>query len=681
MSSVRGGLLLLFLCSVVFGAGCGHPKPGQRWVDDFDLKGTKELDDDDVLEGLATQETNWWPCAEKKWYDAGTLDQDIQRIETYYAAHGFFQARVKSRQVKLDPDGKSLDIILQVVEGKSTKVQDVTVEGLPSQLGAAEQKQVKTSLGVTRGERFDYGAYSLAKELVRGRLRARGYAYARVEGGVEVDRQKRVAYITIRATPGPLVRFGETHIQGNGDFPQEKLRLLVAWKKGEPFSEEKLKKTRSQLSNLRVFSAVRIELPKSPTEVAPVTIKVWPTKLKELRLGVGVGLESRRHEVRFIGRFTWRNFLGGLRTLAVKVQPKYVFIPAFWDYEEDGHGAAVEAEVKLTQPMILGTRISVFGLLGYELDIQDGFRFHGPLAKLGGARGFFEEKLWVGASWSLQFLDFFSYDQQTVTEGATKLGMGFVDPYSLAYLEQYVQLDLRNSVTDPRLGFWAEVRLEEGFTYIGSEFTYIKLSPEVRGYIPLGTRRLVLALRGLAGYILPISSPDVASGGGTFSPITRRLFLGGPNSHRGFSYSRLSPQVKVVKYSTVTATTGSTLVLEEDVFPVGGDFSLLLSADLRLRVYKLWGNWIGLTAFFDAGDVVSQVDELAMDQLHLAVGGSLQYQTPIGNVRFAVGVRLNRLDDVSDRLSGSNLNTEFYERQNPDPGEQVAFHLTLGQAF
>ena len=100
--------------------------------------------------------------------------------------------------------------------------------------------------------------------------------------------------------------------------------------------------------------------------------------------------------------------------------------------------------------------------------------------------------------------------------------------------------------------------------------------------------------------------------------------------------------------------------------PLGGDASLLGSADLRLRVFGLFGYWLSLIGFFDAGDVVSDIDRLDLSRLHLAVGGSLEYATPVGSIRVGVGVRLNRLEDTGD---------------NPDPGQRIAFHLTLGGAF
>ncbi len=56
--------------------------------------------------------------------------------------------------------------------------------------------------------------------------------------------------------------------------------------------------------------------------------------------------------------------------------------------------------------------------------------------------------------------------------------------------------------------------------------------------------------------------------------------------------------------------------------------------------------------------------------LHCAVGGGLRYRTPIGTVRADVGVRVNRLAAL-----------EADGRPNPDPGDRVAFHLSLAEPF
>src|SRR5262249_29147268 len=153
---------------------------------------------------------------------------------------------------------------------------------------------------------------------------------------------------------------------------------------------------------------------------------------------------------------------------------------------------------------------------------------------------------------------------------------------------------------------------------------------------PLGTKRVVLAGRVLFGQIYVQ--------GDLGSPITRRFYLGGPGSHRGFNYDRLSPQVP-------SGLPGVPPI------PIGGHQQLLFQMELRVELFRISGYWLALAAFADGGDVAApscgspdcrQVTgnlrtSVDINNLNWAAGGGLRYKTVIGTLRFDLGVRLNRL--------------------------------------
>jgi outer membrane translocation and assembly module TamA len=245
-----------------------------------------------------------------------------------------------------------------------------------------------------------------------------------------------------------------------------------------------------------------------------------------------------------------------------------------------------------------------------------------------------------GGAWNFQWLKFFNVDE-SVFNGASDAFLGFQNPYRLAYLDEFVQIDLRDRPLDPTFGGYLILHAEQGAPAFGGAFSYLKASPDLRLYAPV-TRRVVFAVRGLLGWLRPSGSGD--------SPITRRFALGGPSSHRGFGFGRLAPQA--------TDSAGRRI-------PVGGDGEILFSGDLRIDVTKLGGAWLGVVPFLDAGDVTARFSDLDLGQLNYATGASLEYTTPIGIVRGGLGVRLNRLEGVGV----------------PDPGERYAFHITIGDAF
>ena len=607
------------------------------WVHDLTFDGNHAFSDAELAGVLATQKTGWWPFASKKWFDQAAFDLDLQRITAFYADRGFFDARVIGHRVTpVHGRASEVDVVITVQESSPTKIGSVTLRGFPPAEESRARKEA-ASWNVVVGQRFDYASYVTLKDRLGDRLKEAGYAYGQVRGTVAIDRDQHVATIELESVPGPLVHLGQTRIEGNERIPAWKLLNRVTWKAGELYDPHDLSTTQGRLYDLGVFSSVRLDLPPEPTDVADVVVHVKPGPLRELRVGAGFGAERLRDEAR--ARFEWTisNFLGGLRQLRIRVQPAWVVLPSVVDPQESG--PAAENDIQLSQPDMFGSRITGRVLAGYDLGIAEGYQYYGPRAQLGLERPLLHDRLLVGGSWNLQYLDFFNVDQD-VFGGASDQFYGFVNPYRLAYVEAFAQLDLRNRPLDPTFGGYLSLHVEEGDPALGGAFHYLKVNPELRVYAPVG-HRVVLAARGLVGWITTYD--------GDQSPITRRFRLGGPASHRGFGFGRLSPQARGA---------------DGTLIPYGGDGEVLFSGDVRIDVTKIGGNWLDVVPFVDAGDVTTTFAALDLADLHVATGLSLEYTTAIGIVRAGAGVRLNRLDG-----------------NNPDPGDRFAFHITIGEAF
>lgn len=634
----RAPSLLLTAALVTWAApSCAHDELSTgTWVHSVRLEGVDRVSARDLKKGLATKQTGWWPFARKRWFDEAALDVDLRRVVAFYADHGFFDARVVKHQVR--PHGAhSVDVVIQVEEGEPTHVTEVRLEGFPAGVESTARKEARRD-GVEAERVFEYGPYAELKSRLTDQLRDKGYAYAEIGGGVDVNRDQRTAVVTLDAKPGPPVRFGTTTIKGNGNLPADRLLRRVIWKPGDVYDPKDIALTQMRLHELGVFSGVRVSLPPEPTPTADVTIEVSPGKLRELRVGGGVGAELLRQEVRGRVELVAGNFLGGLRKLTLRVRPAYVVLPSVTNVVRSG--LAATNDVQLTQPDVFTTNISLHALLGYDIGIAEGYKNYGPRALLGLDRPFFRGRVRVGASWDFQYLRFFDVNTEIFND-ATDQFYGFENPYRLAYLDEFFHVDLRDNPLDPTYGAYLAFESEQGSPLLGGAFSYVKALPDLRVYAPLG-RRVVAAGRGLLGWLRP-------SGLGE-SPITRRFALGGPSSHRGFGFGRLSPQA-------VDPITGQRI-------PVGGDGAVLFSAELRIEVTKISGNWLGIVPFFDAGNVTPRFQDLNLGNLNLAVGMSAEYTTILGILRAGAGVRLNNLY--------GNV---------PDPGERVAYHLTIGEAF
>jgi outer membrane protein insertion porin family len=145
-------------------------------------------------------------------------------------------------------------------------------------------------------------------------------------------------------------------------------------------------------------------------------------------------------------------------------------------------------------------------------------------------------------------------------------------------------------------------------------------------------------------------------------PLPERFFMGGSESHRGFSINQAGPRDPVTGY------------------PVGGNALFLNSLELRFRFNQ---NKYGLVLFHDAGNVYStirltrllkftQSSPADFDYTVHAVGIGFRYQTPIGPLRFDVGYALN-----PPRFEVHTSNAPPEVNRLPS----IQFLLSVGQSF
>jgi translocation and assembly module TamA len=649
MTPLRGARIVIV---AVLASACAHKQADSRpWVRTLVLHGVHHVDERDLERYLVTEQTAHLAWAAKKPFDPFALKLDVATIESYYRAHGFYDARVTATDVNPADKPNAVNVEIFVDEGVATKIERVKVEGLD--VIGDDAKPIFRNLDLRRGQIFDHARYEAEKGEMRQRMRTLGYAWAEVAGDVVVDRDRHIADVTLKTDPGLKATVRNVEVHGAYEVDRKLYIKRSLIREGELVTPEMLETARAKLYNLGFLSSVRIDYAHNALhpEQADVTLALTEGAVNEWRLGLGVTLELQRSELRGRAEYTRYHWLGGLRRLRLRAEPAYVFVPAFWNPLRQGPAGTVEAE--LTQ-LDLGLPPDELHLVaGYDLGVEYAFQFHGPRASVGYARNFLHDRLQVSAGYDFQYLLFFGVDPALLADRALSArDYGWVDPYRLAWLEEALTFDVRDQPLDTRRGGWFSVRAEEGGVWTGGAFDYEKLIAEARGYYPF-FGRIVVAARTEFGHLF--------SQGGNGSPTTRRFYLGGPESHRGFNFNRLSLQIP-------SGTTGN------PALPIGGDEMFLTQLELRVRAVRLYGSWLEVAGFLDAGDVAAPGgqphDHIDLTELHVAVGGGLRYKTVVGTIRADVGVRLNRLSDF-----------EADGRPNPDPHQPVAFHLSIGEPF
>lgn len=700
MTRLARGCLLAVL---VHGAGCARLPPGRQAVDRVEIEGTRKVDDDDIEEKIATAPSPKFlglfrgVLYDYELYDPGKLERDLERIQRYYQARGYYDVQVRAGRVRELPN-RHVEVSIDVDEGEPVRVGEIYLEGL-DELDEATATAARKAMTLKVGDLFDEQRYQETQEALTRALSDRGHAYARSRRRAQIDLPNHRAAVRYRVRPGPRVTYGPVTVEGLGPLPEEPVRLALGLKVGDPFSTIELEESRAAVLNLGAFAAVDIEpqLADEPSDApVPLKVKVQPSSLRGVQLGVGAEVDVIRTDIHALVGWEHRNFLGGFRHLTVTGRPGLVFYPTRLPTFQAPTAYLPEARVQgeLVQPGLFekrtrGTLRSQFNvfpvLLSPKVDPNASvIGYREVRASVGLDRNFWQT-IFGDISANVQRNDPFSY-------------VGPLDPalsgITIFYLDLLTQYDRRDSKIHPHKGFFLgnDLQIAPGL----GDARDVRVQPEARVFIPLA-KRVTVAMRGSVGFLFPSNyATTLRSNAASGKPpdgvdrarwvedvqlvYLRAFFSGGPNSNRGYALRGVGPHGVVPFFNPDLAALalsqgcdpgGSEAGSARCEQPLGGLSLWEASAELRFPVL---GALSGAT-FCDTSDASPQQVKLRFDYLHLSCGLGLRYDTPVGPIRADVGVRvpgmqiLGKPDDAVEGNPGTIL------------GLPLAISLGIGESF
>lgn len=245
--------------------------------------------------------------------------------------------------------------------------------------------------------------------------------------------------------------------------------------------------------------------------------------------------------------------------------------------------------------------------------------------------------------------------------------------------------DSRNNFFTPTRGDLFEGRLEGGFTGALSG-SFIKLEGSFRHYGPTWSSDWTYAYRAHAGYIQEL-------GGFPLTPVSSRFSSGGSNSNRGW-YSRDMLSTRPPEISEISDRECAEPIINDIVAEnrrlLGGLALLELNAEIRGKPFQSLGtstlarqlNQVVLVFFVDAGnayfrdreDVKNFTFGSFVENIGLATGFSVGYETPVGPFRLGLGFPIYDPvnQDLSDRQRWITNRTVL---------STAVLHVGIGHAF
>jgi outer membrane protein assembly factor BamA len=604
-------------------------KPGDEYLAKIEIAGNTAIGDSALVRGLALYRT----LRAARAIDEYQLGIDVTRIEGAYQKLGYLAVKVEPRIVR---NGDAVTLIFDVTEGPRATA-SVEISGLPPEVSLDEARAL---VGIPDGAPFAYGPFDAAKQPLLALVENRGYAHAQLDASVIADRASNHATLRYSLLAGPRASFGTVEVVGvSGDLAEAVRRRSM--QEGATYSTAAVVSTQQAIYGIGRFSTVRVDVDRSSLgAVVPVKITVAEGKRWEARGGVGAGLDSLTYQARLRFSLTHAGWPTPLTTLGTEFRPALTALRdnCIW-YEVQNCELKPRIRLLGTATQLDLLRRDVRGDLEGGLDYLalEAYTMQGARLRLGAGMPLAQRRLHVRVGWQLAGYDF--VDISPAVDAATAEKIGIDHFQRLGAFTQGVVIDYRDDPVSTRFGGYAELRVAEGTAAAGGAFDYLQLTPEVRGYLPLGPA--VLAGRARLGVI----SGDV--------PPTERYFAGGAASQRGFAERRLSP------LATGMDADGNPISVV-----IGGAASIETGLELRAQV-RPWGVKLGVVAFLDGADVTETYDELDFGHLHWAVGvGIRPYYLPVGPIRLEVGYRLNRVG-ASD----------------PEPGDRWNYLISVGEAF
>jgi outer membrane protein assembly factor BamA len=691
------GLRLVGLSSLALGLGCASIPAGRFAVDEVAVHGGDAVPAGDVEESLATAPSPRFlgifqgVVHDYTLYDRLAFQRDVARVERYYRARGYYEARARAGRVR-QTGAQHVEVEIVVEEGPAVRVGDVRVEGLsalPKEVVAYAESMARAELSAD--EPFDEDHLESAEKALKDALVERSYAYATVSREAIVDLVTHRADMVLRATPGEPAFFGPVTLEGLGKLPDAPVRRALDLAEGDPYSAEVLLSAQQALLDLGVFASVEItpdlSAPSASRRV-PLRVRVVPTRLHTVKLGGGVELDAIKADVHLLASWEHRNFLGGMRFFSVEFRPGAVLYPTRLGNLTAPTDLllAEKTRVELRQPGFFEARTN--GLLRAELNVFPVLIETDPdpdspvlgYQELRAAAGV-DRVLWKVYSAFAYHLDVenpFAY-------------LGDLDPalrvLVLSFPELTGTFDLRDDRLRPHRGVFVSAHVQAAGGPLGGDASDVRIQPEARGYIPLG-KHITLGVRASLGLLFPRNYGDLVQAGAP-PPTTeaervelvrdlqivyfRGFFSGGPNSNRGYPQRGVGPR-GVVPFLNPAAGACTGDVPSSDPgtcsLPTGGLSLLEASGEVR---FDITGPFSG-ALFCDASDVSAKEADLRFGHLHLSCGPGVRYATPIGPIRLDVGYRIPGMQVLGGEVE-----------EGSDPGDlwglPIAVAFGIGEAF
>ncbi len=544
------------------------------------------------------------------------LARDVSALQALYDSRGFLEARVTSR-VNRRHEGQPgrLFVTFEIAEGPETKVAHLALHGIDAQA----QKDLWPSLLSKPGQPYSPTRAQTDREFILNYFADRGYPYAAVSWNASPPSSAHEVDVAYEIEPGLQERIQRVVVLGNQRTREGTIRRELAIRRGDPLRQSSILESQRQLYDLGTFSQVQVATENPGGPEARRTVLVNVEEARRWTVGYGVGIEMQRlagnqpegqlrasprlsfelARLNVGGRAQTFTLRGRLSTLEKGGAINYL-IPRF----------ATRRDLNLRLGALIDRSRDVLTFAAEREEASVAVEKH------------YSPAAWIQARYSFRRV---LVDPSTLRIRPEAIPL-LSRPARVAMLGLSYANDHRNEPTDATDGSYSLADAGISWRKLGSQSNFVRLSGQNATYHRLGAhlvfaRNTRFAVESSIGQVSPTGE----------IPLPERFFLGGSESHRGFSINQAGPRDP------------------ETGFPVGGNALFLNSLELRTRFAE---GRLGFVLFHDTGNVFSTIRRMRLlkftqnsptdlDYSSHVAGLGVRYRTPVGPVRLDVGYSFN----------------------------------------
>ncbi len=620
----------LFACAALLSlaaAATACKETGTILVHSIKFNGVKAVDAGALEGALATKASSKLPWGKKRFFDRSQFDNDLRRIGAFYSDRGYPHARISRFDVTLNAKQNAVDVTLTIDEGDPVVVASINYTGFDD-IPPAHFDSVKKNAPIAVLHPRDRALVLATRELALNELRDHGYPYATVKVDEDDGTDGMQAKLTFIGEPGKIAHFGATSVQGNESVSDHVVLREVSFKEGDLYRRSKVQDVQRRLYGMSLFQFVNVEPLDIDTQpdIVPTRITVAEGPHQRVNLSAGYGTEE---QARLDAEYHRLNFLGGARSAGAHVR---------WSSLDRG------VQLDFNQPYLLDPHVSlgVQGQQWYSFTPAYQSTVTGVTTT-----ATYRVSQKTQASFSITSEHQASSIAANVLSDLTLrnnlIALG-LDPRTneqrgqLNALKLAAQHSTADNQLNARKGYQVAFSIEEAGRLLPGTFKFTEITADARHYLPLGSRIVFANRVQIANIASPADDP-------TAVPFSRRLFLGGATSVRGWGRYELSP-------------------LSDSGLPIGGNSMFAFTSEARATIRGSFGTVL----FLDSGNVWENSWDIRLNDLRYAVGTGLRYTTPVGPLRFDIGYQLNPIPGLIIDTGG--LQTRRWR-----------MHFSIGQAF